>query len=265
MKNTVKRLLAENGIEYCGVLGAGSFRVINPGLYRRSVADFAKCAAVFLVPYAAGGESERNVSLYAVPRDYHLFMKGLFDRVCAELGKAFPANRFYGMADHSPIDETLAAARAGLGAIGDNGRLINEKYGSYVFIGEIYTDAALETDEVEAVAECIHCGACRAACPAEFGVTCLSDITQRKGDLTPDEQAMMRAHGTAWGCDICQEVCPMNAGASPCGIAFFNEDRIAALSSGSLENMSEDDFRARAYSWRGRKVIERNIKILEAK
>lgn len=264
MKETVKRLLAGYGIEYCGVLPIGEARIINPSLYERTVKDFARSVAVFIAPYAVEHEGGGNVSVYAAARDYHIFMKGLFGKVCAELERLFPGHRFYGMSDHSPINETHAAALVGLGVVGDNMRLINEKYGSYVFIGEIYTDAALESDAAAEPGECIHCGACAKACPAEFGVTCLSDVTQRKGELTPEEKAMMRRVNTAWGCDVCQKVCPLNRGKKTTSIPFFREKLIFDLTSGLLEAMSDEDFACRAYAWRKRNVIARNINILES-
>ena len=206
--------------------------------------------------------AKHNVSLYAAPRDYHLFAKDLFDDVIPKLQALFPGNAFRGMCDHSPINETLTAARAGLGIIGDNTRLINEKYGSYVFIGEVFTDADIETSAPCDPGECIHCGACAAACPAQFGETCLSEITQRKGELTRDETDMMIRTGTVWGCDVCQEVCPMNEGKAFTPIDYFRTDLIYDLDDRVLSGLDKEEFAERAFSWRGRSVPERNINVL---
>ena len=263
MNSEISAVFGLHGIEYAGAAGMNALRVINEGLFERTVSGFAENAIVFLVPYRAPLEEERNLSVYAVPRDYHLYMKELFGAVIPVLSTLYPGKSFRGMSDHSPIDETHAAAVCGLGVIGDNKRLINEKYGSYVFIGEIFTDADIERTETRAPGECLHCGACAAACPAGFGNECLSAVTQRKGKLTPEEQTMIRRTGTAWGCDVCQKVCPMNEGKEFTQIPFFKEALLCRLTSGELESMTDGQFRERAYSWRGREVIRRNLGLLE--
>ncbi len=112
-------------------------------------------------------------------------MRVLFDEVCPLLSEKYGKN-FCGMADSAPINEVRAAAYAGLGLQGDNGMLINEKYGGYVFIGAIYTDAVFEYGG-DKTSSCIHCGKCGEACPMKNGRDCLSAVTQKKGDLTEGE------------------------------------------------------------------------------
>lgn len=261
MVSKIKQILNSSGIEFFGILPIEECRIFNRLLYERRVA-FAKNVIIFLIPYRASHPEKHNVSLYAAPRDYHGYTKNLFEIVCPGLESLFPGYRFEGMSDHSPINETHAAASVGLGVIGDNSRLINEKYGSYVFLAEIYTDAELEPNKRSDPGHCISCGKCRNACPAEFGITCLSAITQKKGILTEEEQDMMRRCGTLWGCDICQEVCPMNKDKAFTDIEYFKTELIYDLDGPTLASMSREEFADRAFSWRGRAVPERNIKIL---
>ena len=168
------------------------------------------------------------------------------------------------MADSAPINEVKAAAYAGLGVQGDNGMLINEKYGSYVFIGAIYTDAVFEYAD-DNTSYCPHCGKCREACPMKNGRECLSAVTQKKGELTEAEISYIRQYGSAWGCDICADACPFSKKAAKTPIQFFYEDRTPYLTSATLDAMTDEQFAERAYAWRGKAVIERNLELLQDK
>ena len=222
------------------------------------------------VPYfsAACQKSDRNLSCYAIPRDYHLFFKDLFDRLIPLLEERYPNHRFAGFADHSPIAEVDAAAKAGLGVIGMNRLLITEPYSSFVFLGSLITDAKIPC-EIHEVKRCEGCGLCRAACPAKDGSECLSAITQKKGTLTDGEEAALLQGRSAWGCDLCQTVCPHTKKAlrektihSP--IPYFREETVSSLTLEALSKMTDTAFSNRAYSWRGRAVIQRNLTLLEA-
>ena len=226
-------------------------------------------AILFAVPYLTKTSAgERNISSYAVSRDYHFFFKSLFEAVIPLLQKAYPNYKFAGFTDHSPIDEIGACAKSGLGVIGKNHLLITEKYSSYVFIGEIITDAILPSQSMP-IKGCIGCNKCKSACPIGLDpMLCLSSLTQKKGELSKEEEKAIRNNGFIWGCDKCQEVCPHTKKAfenntiySP--IPFFNQDLTPTLSLETLDQMSDEEFSLRAYSWRGRKTIERNIKIFE--
>ena len=245
--------LEENGIMSHAWLPFADCTVFNERLLRRFFPeDDPRSVLLFIVPYYAGDSPERNVSLYAVPRDYHGFFRSLFREIETALGGAAK-----GYADSSPIDERSAACRAGLGDVGDNGLLINRRYGSYVFIGEIFcTFEPAEYAVPHADEGCLHCGACRRSCPSPQD--CLSDRTQRKG--VPDEEtvALMRRYHTAWGCDICQKVCPLNQGKEQTPIRYFREELVWDAS-GALAAADMD----RAYYWRGIEVIRRNLAILK--
>lgn len=256
------------GIEYFAALPYDSVRVTRPYLTERA-GLVPVTALVFLIPYYSS--EGVNISSYAVARDYHLYIKDLTEGLADALRSAYPEYKFIGFGDHSPIDERHAALLAGLGVLGDNGLLINEKYGSFVFIAELLTDAppellgAVPPSEIK---HCEHCGACLAACPTgclSGRGACLSDITQKKGELTDPECELIRRVGTAWGCDVCQRVCPHNAVPEITPIEFFKTDLIAALMSERVESMPEDEFRSRAYAWRGRNTVLRNLKVLKNK
>lgn len=212
-------------------------------------------------------DPSRNLSCYAVSKDYHGYFKSLYAELLPLLREKFPNNRFAGFADHSPICEVDAAARAGLGIIGKNHLLITEKYSSFVFLGCLITDAVLNCEAHEP-AFCEDCGACTRACPASDMSNCLSALTQKKGALSEEERRKILCHGSVWGCDICQLVCPhtqqalkQNTIFSP--IPYFEDDTLPHLTVEKLDEMSDDDFLSRAYAWRGKETVRRNLLLFE--
>ena len=95
------------------------------------------------------------------------------------------------------------------------------------------------------------------------GRGCLSAVTQKKGELTDDEREYILQYGSAWGCDICADVCLFSQKAAVTPIEFFYEDRTPYLTIETLQNMTDEEFAQRAYAWRGKAVIERNLKLLQ--
>lgn len=264
---TVHEIFGKEKIEYVSALDITSADIRRPDLIgRRGMsADEIKCALVFLMPYYVD-DGNGNVSLYARPRDYHAYTAELFPRLEAALTNEF-GGRFFGFADKSPIEETSAALRAGLCVRGDSYVIINEKYGSFVFIGEVLTDVPAEKMGLDGTpkkaGECLYCGACRRACPMKNGRDCLSAVTQKKGELTDDEKAYIIENGSVWGCDICQTVCPMNQNVAETPIPFFRENRISRLDGKTLEQMTDEEFMRRAFSWRKKETVARNVALFE--
>ena len=163
------------------------------------------------------------ISRYALARDYHLALKEKLRQLTAELaeclGRPF---RSFSSVDTSPMMEKPLAARAGLGWQGKNSLVINDKFGSWIFLAELLTDLDLTPDS-PAENRCGSCRACIDACPtgalSEPGQLdarkCISYLTvEHKGDFTPADLEMFRSFkptgGYLFGCDICQQVCPFN-------------------------------------------------------
>ena len=274
MKPEIEALFAEEHIHETALLPLSACRVTLPRLLERNAPD-AQSVILFLLPYYA--DTPENFSAYAAAEDYHFFVRELAERLIPKLCALFPAYRFSVFTDHSPIDERYAAVLSGLGVFGKNGLLLTEKYASFQFIAEILTDAPTELlGEVKTfdLRSCENCGACLAACPTGIlrgaGEDCLSAITQKKGALTDAEKQLMRRYNTAWGCDVCQTVCPYTKRAKQNGsivtpIPFFHQKRMSRLSSQVLNGMDDETFQRRAFAWRGKATVERNVAILEEK
>jgi len=223
---------------------------------------------IFAVPYLSqqAWESRRNISAYAAARDYHRFFQALGEELLPLLTRRYPNHRFALFADHSPINEVDAAAKAGLGVIGKNRLLITREHSSYVFLGSLITNADLSAPTAAEPAHCENCGRCSIACPAGTPSRCLSALTQKKGILSQEEEALLIKGGSIWGCDRCQECCPHTEIARKNGtlfsnIPYFNEHLIPYLSEETLASLTEEEFSARAYAWRGKSVVERNLKL----
>ena len=278
MKESVKKLFLSEGIETFSAVPFSRMRVIDEKQFSKIPIerDQIKSALVFLCPYYDGDAPERNISLYCVPKDYHLYFRGLFARLTDALQREYPDRRFFGVGDISPIDDVYAAAIGGLGVIGKNGLLINEKYSSFVFIAEILSDmpAELYDNDDETIAGrtarfCEDCGACARACDAcrkAHKDTCLSALTQKRGKLSAEETAALRKGALAFGCDTCQLVCPhtkkMRQADVRTGIDFFRRDKIYVLTKEAVLGMSKKELSERAFGWRGRALLLRNLEIL---
>ena len=275
----MKDFLLKEGIEYCAVVPLKQCKVIKEYLLTRNGFDENANVITMLIPYRTE-HTPINLSTYASVPDYHSFVADLSKKLAKFVEEKYPHGRFVLFADHSPIDEVHATCISGLGFIGDNGLLINEKYSSFVFLAECITDLSPEKFGMEfaldyGVKECLHCGACAKACPSKCikasndvdgfctKATCLSAITQKKEALSESEIKMMLDNNTVWGCDICQNACPYTKNASTSSIEFFKQNVICNLTSQMVLSMSDKDFALRPFAWRGRNTILRNLTLYE--
>lgn len=271
----MKDFLLKLGIEYFSAVPLSKCKITKKYLLDKNGFDENANAIIMLLPYRSEIKPV-NLSVYASVKDYHSFVKNLAESAEVYVKERYPSALFKVFADHSPIDEVHAACVAGLGFIGDNGLIINPEYSSFVFICECITDIdprllGIDYAVENSIKECLHCKKCAAACPSHCmdindprpKSECLSAITQKKGMLTDDETSLMLRNGSIWGCDICQNVCPFTKNAKYTKIDFFKKDVITLLNTETLAAMSDEEFFSRPFSWRGRSVIERNIKLYE--
>ena len=271
---TLLPYLQSFGIDLVGALSLGDCILRKPYLLSREGFDLSApdrlFVQIFAVPYLspAAEHPSRNLSAYATVRDYHVFFARLYDELLPRLRADFPQHKFAAFVDHSPIDEIEAATSAGLGVRGKNHLLLTNRYSSYIYLGEIITTLPLTPTPSPLPPEarvCHGCDACTKACPMRSeGGECRSALTQKKGELSPEERMMLQTFDSVWGCDVCQEVCPYTTSARSRGtiyttIPFFREQTLAHLTLSALDGMDDEAFHTRAYAWRGREVIRRNL------
>ena len=236
-----------------------SGRLIECGAKKR-LPQNAKSVISVIFPYYLGEEyyKNSNISRYAVSADYHIIAGDMLKEISARLAALYPCNVFEPFMDSSPLPEVRCAVSAGLGVLGKNNLFISPVYGSWVFLGEIVTDLYISPTGGE-LNLCSGCSACADACPCGAinggGINpqmCLSYLNQKKGELDDGVAEKMEENGCYWGCDVCQKVCPMNKKALPTPIKEFYSTAIPHISRGV-------DIDGRAFGWRGRAVIERNL------
>lgn len=230
------------------------------------IPENAKSVIVCLFPYYVGENEKRNLARYAVVADYHKVAGEILKNVCDELKEKFNAT-FEAFVDSSPIREVTAATLSGVGYVGKNSLLINEKYGSYVFIAEIVTNLYIPPTPPSTLS-CIGCNKCEENCVGgaiKDGKVdlkkCASFVSQKKGELSESEKELIRKTNLVWGCDRCSDVCPHNKTPEKTPLKKFYENIVWSFE----ENMSDEFIASRAWGWRGRKVLERNLFIIKEK
>lgn len=260
----IKKVFESEYITEVAFASAENFSFIYRHLYpEHEVAG----AIVFLIPYyyPPAYTDGMNISKYARAKDYHFFATEFYARILPKLRELMPNESFTGCCDASPINEKIAAARAGLGVIGKNSLLINKKYGSYCFIGSVLTSYKPKNVCDSEIKYCIGCGSCIKHCPGnaltERGIDadrCVSAITQKK-HRTDEEMLLLKRLKAVWGCDVCQDVCPMNKGILETPVPFFKTDIASHITRETIEQMDDAEFKRRAFAWRGKKVLIQNI------
>ena len=259
MFEQIKSSLKSKGIDRIGIIDINECEIIN----QRILPEWAESAVIFCIPYRSATEIARDgFSEYARIYDYHNFSHHLYDSLyCTIVDKH---NHFKGFCDHSPINEKLAAAKCGLGVIGKNSLFIDEKYGTFVFLGSIITDVKY-TKPAHDIMACENCGLCISACPnsaiLSMGIDrdkCLSGISQKK-KKTDEEKALLKKHNIVWGCDICQNVCPHNISAKVSPMTYFKDTRIPHIDKEFILSLSDEEFKKYAFSYKGKEIVLNNI------
>ena len=156
-----------------------------------------------------------KISKYAYGKDYHHVIKDklkqLFQIINNKIGEV--SGRVF--VDSAPVMEKSWAVRSGLGWQGKNTNLISKKAGSFFFIAELIVDLELEYD-TPVTDHCGTCTACIDACPTEAltpynidASKCISYLTIELKDQIPTA-FKNKMDDWAFGCDVCQDVCPWN-------------------------------------------------------
>lgn len=156
------------------------------------------------------------ISRYALGRDYHKVVRSKLKKLASRIEAEIGAYGFRVFTDSAPVMEKALAEKAGLGWIGKHSNLLDSKTGSWFFLGELYVDLALPSDD-KASNHCGSCTKCIDVCPTQAIVgpyqvdarLCISYLTiELKGAIPEELRAPMG--NRIYGCDDCQFVCPWN-------------------------------------------------------
>ena len=216
--------------------------------------DGAKSVVSLLLNYYPGesqGDPEApKISKYAYGKDYHFVikykLKELLKRINKEIGEV--SGRCF--VDSAPVMDKAWAEKSGLGWVGKHTNLINKKSGSFFFIAELILDLDLVYDS-PVTDHCGTCTRCIDACPTEAltapyeidGSKCISYFTIELKEAIPKEVSG-KFENWAFGCDICQDVCPWNRFSKPHKEPLFEpKHQMLEMSKGEWEDISEELFK----------------------
>ena len=190
-----------------------------------------------------------KIASYAFGDDYHKVIKDKLKQLMSFIHQEIGEVQGRVFVDSAPVMDKAWAAKSGLGWIGKNTNLISKKVGSFFFIAELILDLELEHD-LPATDHCGSCTACVDACPTDAliapyqidGSKCISYVTiELKNEIPTDFQGKM--DNWAFGCDVCQTVCPWNRFATPHSEPAFNPpDELLSLSKNEWEEMTQEVF-----------------------
>tara|TARA_Y100000385_G_scaffold48844_1_gene45322 strand:- start:125 stop:1069 length:945 start_codon:yes stop_codon:yes gene_type:complete len=190
-----------------------------------------------------------KISSYAYGVDYHSVIKNKLKKMMKIIHREIGEVNGRVFVDSAPVMDKAWAAKSGLGWVGKNTNLISKKVGSFFFIAELILDLELEYD-LPVADHCGSCTACIDACPTEAlinpyqidGSKCISYLTIELKENIPSEfQGKM--DNWAFGCDVCQTVCPWNRFSTPNDeSAFKPQSDLLSLSKKEWEEMTESVF-----------------------
>lgn len=214
-----------------------------------------------------------KISSYAYGKDYHFVikekLKELMQIIHREIGEV--NGRVF--VDSAPVMDKAWAAKSGLGWLGKNTNLISKKVGSFFFIAELIIDLELDYD-TPVTDHCGSCTACIDACPTDAllqpyqidGSKCISYLTiELKENIPTEFKGQM--DNWAFGCDICQTVCPWNRFATPhVEPAFEPQEELLNLTKSEWQEMTSvvfnKVFKNSAVKRTKFEGLKRNIKFL---
>lgn len=240
---------------------------INPSIYMETGKTIISIAFPY---YHEAYELNNGFSIYTKRLDYHRVLKKYLAKICEYIESL--GGKAESFVDSNSLPERYIAYLAGVGFIGRNNMIITEKYGSYVFLGEIITDLEIECEdkrsfhEISNYAECKDCERCIKECPTKSinkhkinPNICLSYITQKK-DISDKEIKLLK--GNVFGCDFCQLKCSYNEGVETNILPEFQTLEYMNDNVYTYANMDNKYFKEKisgtSCGWRGKNVIRRN-------
>lgn len=278
----IKSLAKQFGFDYCGIAAAKELtedaRRLENWLSKgyqgemqymenhfdlrvdpRKLVPGAKSVITFLKNYYPASQdqdaintSDLKIAKYALGEDYHIVIRTQLQNILEEMRAKMGQIEGRGFVDSAPVLERSWAHLSGAGWIGKNGNLIQPKAGSYFFIATLIVDIELDYDAPFTKDYCGSCTKCIDACPTEAilpdktiqGNHCISYYTI---ELKQNEIASNKPYSDwAFGCDICQEVCPWNRFSKEHNESHFKPlTGLLQMNTDQWLQMEEETFKAR--------------------
>ncbi|MDR7857786.1 tRNA epoxyqueuosine(34) reductase QueG [Tissierella sp.] len=199
--------------------------------------------------------------------DYHMVLKNKMNLLIEELKKVTDFE-YKCFVDTGPLIDRELAKKAGIGYYGKNCSIINDDYGSFIFLGYIMTNLDLDPSE-KLEEDCGDCNLCIKACPTGAleepyklnPKKCISYLTQTKDNIPTELREKMGVK--IYGCDTCQLVCPKNKDIKRSShMEFLPKISNGYVNIEELLGMSNREFKKKygemAGSWRGKTILKRN-------
>jgi epoxyqueuosine reductase len=275
IKSTAKRL----GFDFCGIAKAGFLEEEAPKLEEwlnrnyngqmgylanhfdkrldpTKLVEGAKTMVSLVYNYypleeLPKGNLDIKLAKYAYGEDYHLVIRDKLNEFLEILRDEIGEIDGRGFVDSAPVMERQWAQKAGLGWLGKNSLLLNREMGSFFFLAELIIDLEVTPDAPLAKDYCGTCTACIDACPTDAivdngvidGSRCISYLTIELKDSIPND-FKGKMENWAFGCDICQDVCPWNRFSKPHQEPRFQpNDDLKELSKSDWQEITEETFR----------------------
>lgn len=242
--------LNENRHGQMSYMGNHFDKRLNPSL----LVDDAKSVISLLLNYYPSEtqvEDSYKISKYAYGQDYHFVIKDKLKELLFSIQSFIGEVSGRAFVDSAPVLDKAWAAKSGLGWIGKNSNLITKQVGSFYFIAELVLDLDLEYDN-PTTDHCGSCSACIDACPTQAivapyvvdGSKCISYFTIELKKNIPQEMKG-KFDDWAFGCDICQDVCPWNKFSKSHNEPLFNPNpEMLSMTKKDWEEITEETFKA---------------------
>lgn len=277
LTHLIKHKSAEEGFQFCGIAKAEFLEEEAPRLENwlsqnmhgemaymanhfdkrldpTKLVEGAKSVISLIYNYFPKQDINQNkgikIAKYAYGKDYHHVIKPKLKTILQSIVEKTGEVNARVFVDSAPVHERAWAAKAGLGWVGKNSLLLNQSMGSFFFLAEIILDVELEYDG-PVKDHCGTCTSCIDACPTDAipkpyvvdGSKCISYLTiELKNQIPSSFQNQME--GWAFGCDICQDVCPWNRFSKKHHEPEFEpHPKLNDMSVGDWNEMTEELFR----------------------
>jgi epoxyqueuosine reductase len=227
-------------------------------------------------PHQTQNTDAPKLSKYAYGKDYHQVIKDKLKEFMSRLEEKIGEINGRVFVDSAPVLEKAWAANSGLGWRGKNSNLITKQQGSFFFLAELILDLELEYDG-PIKDYCGTCTRCLDACPTQAivepyvvdGSKCISYLTIELKEAIPSS-FKNQMENWAFGCDICQDVCPWNSFSKPHREPLFNaKNNLLELTENEWTDITEETFRElfknSAVKRTGYKGLKRNLQFIKTK